>query len=123
MQTESGCTTEPLFLVLSAVLFFFCCFCFFSPFFFFFCRLAQGAQYSEDSESGEVLRRRFRSSTQEEEEDEDMDVGILKAKKRRKSWNEQEASSSYSHEVCAYAMALPRYGVLINVKLFVDVLF
>ncbi|XP_017309890.1 trinucleotide repeat-containing gene 18 protein isoform X2 [Ictalurus punctatus] len=62
-------------------------------------KLAQGAQYSEDSESGEVLRRRFRSSTQEEEEDEDMDVGILKAKKRRKSWNEQEASSSYSHEV------------------------
>ncbi|KAF5899275.1 trinucleotide repeat-containing 18 protein isoform X1, partial [Clarias magur] len=62
-------------------------------------RLAQSLQYSEDSESGEVLRKRFRSSTREEEEEEDMDVGILKAKKRSKSWNDQEASSSYSHEV------------------------
>ncbi|MCI4392182.1 hypothetical protein PGIGA_G00143170 [Pangasianodon gigas] len=63
-------------------------------------KLAQSSQYSEDSESGEVLRKRFRSSTrEEEEEEEDMDVGILKAKKRCKSWNEQESSSSYSHEV------------------------
>ncbi|XP_058234405.1 trinucleotide repeat-containing gene 18 protein isoform X1 [Hemibagrus wyckioides] len=62
-------------------------------------KLAQSSQYSEDSESGEVLRKRFRSSTREEEDDEDTDAGILKSKKRRKSWNEQEASSSYSHEV------------------------
>ncbi|KAK2836594.1 hypothetical protein Q7C36_014463 [Tachysurus vachellii] len=62
-------------------------------------KLAQSSQYSEDSESGELLRKRFRSSPREEEEDEDTDAGILKAKKRRKSWNEQEASSSYSHEV------------------------
>lgn len=94
----SGCTTEPLCLELSAVL---------------FCRLVQSSQYSEDSESGEVLRKRFRSSTREEEEDEDMDIGIIKAKKRSKSWNEQEASSIYSHEVCA--MAFPRWSILIHV--------
>lgn len=64
-----------------------------------FSRLAQSLQYSEDSESGEVLRKRFRSSTREEDEDEDMDVGILKAKNRSKSWNDPEACSSYSHEV------------------------
>ncbi|XP_060799022.1 trinucleotide repeat-containing gene 18 protein isoform X3 [Neoarius graeffei] len=62
-------------------------------------KLAQSSQYSEDSESGEVLRKRFCSSTREEDDEEDMEVGILKAKKRSKSWNEQEASSSYSHEV------------------------
>lgn len=83
-----------------------------------FYRLAQSSQYSEDSESGEVLRKRFCSSTREEDDDEDMEVGILKAKKRSKSWNEQEASSSYSHEVCTYIVALPRLHILIHVYIW-----
>lgn len=100
VQLVSGYTTEPLCLKLSIVLFY---------------RLPQSSQYSEDSESGEVLRKRFRSSTREEEEDEDMDVGILKAKKRSKSWNEQDASSSYSHEVFVYIVAFPMFSILIFV--------
>lgn len=53
--------------------------------------------YSEDSESGEVLRKRFRASNRDEEEEEDSSA--LRLKKKKKSWGEQEASSSYSHEV------------------------
>jgi len=55
--------------------------------------------YSEDSESGEVLRKRFRASNRDEEEEED---SALRLKKKKKSWGEQEASSSYPHEVCLY---------------------
>lgn len=57
--------------------------------------------YSEDSESGEVLRKRFRASNRDEEEEEE-DCSALRLKKKKKSWGEQEASSSYSHEVCLY---------------------
>lgn len=55
--------------------------------------------YSEDSESGEVLRKRFRASNRDEEEEED---SVLRLKKKKKSWSEQEASSSFSHEVGFY---------------------
>lgn len=68
-----------------------------------FRRLAKSALYSEDSESGEVLRKRFRASNQDEDEDEEADVGTSRLKKRSKSWNEQEASSGYSHEVCSHS--------------------
>lgn len=51
--------------------------------------------YSEDSESVEVLRKRFRASNRDEEEEE----SVLRLKKKKKSWIEQEASSSFSHEV------------------------
>lgn len=90
-----------------------------------FSRLAHSSQYSEDSESGEVLRKRFHSSTREEEEDEETDFGILKSKKRRKSWNDQEATSSYSHEVCACKAALPTLSIslCLYVKLFLGVPF
>lgn len=53
--------------------------------------------YSEDSESGEVLRKRFRASNRDEEEEEE--ESALRLKKKKKSWSEQEASSSFSHEV------------------------
>lgn len=54
--------------------------------------------YSEDSESGEVLRKRFRASNRDEEEEEE-DSGVLRLKKKKKSWSELEPSSSFSHEV------------------------
>ncbi len=50
--------------------------------------------YSEDSESREVLRKRFRASNRDEEEE-----SALRLKKKKKSWSEQKASSSFSHEV------------------------
>lgn len=52
--------------------------------------------YSEDSESGEVLRKRFRASNRDEEEEEEI---ALRLKKKKKSWSELEPSSSFSHEV------------------------
>lgn len=51
--------------------------------------------YSEDSESGEVLRKRFRASNRDEEEE----SSAMRLKKKKKSWSEQEAFLSYSHEV------------------------
>lgn len=55
--------------------------------------------YSEDSESGEVLRKRFRASSRED--DEELDVGAMRGKRKHKRWNDPEASSSYSSEVSA----------------------
>lgn len=56
--------------------------------------------YSEDSESGEVLRKRFRGSSRDE--DEELDVAAMRGKRKHKSWNDPEASSSYSSEVSAW---------------------
>ena len=68
-------------------------------FFFFHNRVGRGLLYSEDSESGEVLRKRFRGSSRDE--DEELDSGAMRGKRKHKSWNDPEASSSYSHEVSA----------------------
>lgn len=59
--------------------------------------MGRGLLYSEDSESGEVLRKRFRASSRDE--DEELDGGAMRGKRKHKSWNDPEASSSYSHEV------------------------
>lgn len=44
-------------------------------------QVGQSVLYSEDSESGEVLRKRFRASNRDEEEEEDSSALRLKKKK------------------------------------------
>lgn len=59
-------------------------------------KLGRAVQYSEDSEAGEVQRKRFRLSREEE----DVDAGVkVKKKKKKKSWKEQEPSTSHSLDV------------------------
>ncbi|XP_051571991.1 trinucleotide repeat-containing gene 18 protein-like isoform X6 [Myxocyprinus asiaticus] len=67
-------------------------------------KLGRSMLYSEDSESGEVVRKRFRASNRDEEED---DSKALRLKKK-KTWSEQEASSSFSHEVPKMGMKKSR---------------
>lgn len=60
-------------------------------------RMGRSVQYSEDSETGDGQRKRFRLSRDEEE----MDAGIgdKKKKKKKKSWADQEQSTSQALEV------------------------
>ncbi|XP_051569961.1 trinucleotide repeat-containing gene 18 protein-like isoform X2 [Myxocyprinus asiaticus] len=69
-------------------------------------KLGRSVLYSEDSESGEVLRKRFRPFSRNGEEEEDSSA--LRLKKKKKSWSEQEASSSYSHELTKMGMKKSR---------------
>lgn len=71
-------------------------------------KLSRSVLYSEDSESGEVLRKRFRASNRDEEEEEEDGSSALKLKKKKKSWGEQEACSSFSHEVPKIAVKKSR---------------
>lgn len=60
-----------------------------------FLRFSKSLPLSEDSETGEVRRKRFRGPSLEE--DEEMD-GAMKVKGKNK-WGDREASSSFSQEV------------------------
>ncbi|XP_076865290.1 trinucleotide repeat-containing gene 18 protein isoform X2 [Brachyhypopomus gauderio] len=62
-------------------------------------KLSRSSLYSEDSENGEMLRKRSHASVREDEEEEEADSGVTRPKRRSRSWNEQEPSSSYSLEV------------------------
>lgn len=53
-------------------------------------------QYSEDSETGDGQRKRFRLSREEELE---AGIGDKKKKKKKKSWADQEPSTNHSLEV------------------------
>lgn len=53
-------------------------------------------QYSEDSETGDGQRKRFRLSREEELEG---GIGDKKKKKRKKSWADQDPSTSRTLEV------------------------
>ncbi|KAJ8253792.1 hypothetical protein COCON_G00204040 [Conger conger] len=59
-------------------------------------RFSKSLPLSEDSEAGEILRKRFRGPSLEE--DEDMD-GAMKVKRKNKQWGDREASSSFSQEM------------------------
>ncbi|KAG7459991.1 hypothetical protein MATL_G00216470 [Megalops atlanticus] len=52
---------------------------------------------SEDSEAGEVQRKRFRGPSRDEEEE--MEGGVVKAKRKSRHWADREASSSFSQEM------------------------
>ncbi|XP_056609882.1 trinucleotide repeat-containing gene 18 protein isoform X3 [Triplophysa dalaica] len=67
-------------------------------------KLGKSVLYSEDSESGEVLRKRFRASNRDEEEE----SSAMRLKKKKKSWSEQEAFLSYSHETPKMGMKKSR---------------
>lgn len=60
-------------------------------------RVGRSVQYSEDSETGDGQRKRFRLSREEEE----MEAGIgdVKKKKKKKSRPDQEPCTSHSLEV------------------------
>lgn len=54
-------------------------------------------QYSEDSETGDGQRKRFRLSREEDELE--AGIGEKKKKKKKKSWADQEPSTSHTLEV------------------------
>lgn len=56
-------------------------------------------QYSEDSETGEGQRKRFRLSRDDEEMEAAGAKVKKKKKKKKKSWADQEPSASHSLEV------------------------
>lgn len=58
-------------------------------------RVGRSVQYSEDSETGDGQRKRFRLSREEEE----LEAGIGDKKKKKKSWADQEPSTSHTLEV------------------------
>lgn len=63
-------------------------------------RVGRTVQYSEDSEAGDVQRKRFRVSREEEETEAGSGgVKVKKKKKKKKSWNDQEPSTSHALEV------------------------
>ncbi|KAJ8402669.1 hypothetical protein AAFF_G00367520 [Aldrovandia affinis] len=59
-------------------------------------KFSRSLPLSEDSEAGEVLRKRFRGPSHEE--DEEMD-GVLQMKRKNKQWTDRELSSSFSQEM------------------------
>lgn len=60
-------------------------------------RVGRSVQYSEDSETGDGQRKRFRLSRDEEELE--AAIGEKKKKKKKKSWADQEPSTSHTLEV------------------------
>lgn len=63
-------------------------------------RVGRSVQYSEDSETGDGQRKRFRLSREEEDVEAAIgEVKMKKKKKKKKSWNDQEPSTSHALEV------------------------
>lgn len=63
-------------------------------------RVGRSVQYSEDSEAGDVQRKRFRLSREEEETEAGIrEVKVKKKKKKKKSWNDKEPSTSHALDV------------------------
>lgn len=56
-------------------------------------------QYSEDSETGDGQRKRFRLSREDDEAE--AGIGDKKKKKKKKSWADQEPSTSHTLEVAS----------------------
>ncbi|KAG9349796.1 hypothetical protein JZ751_026149, partial [Albula glossodonta] len=60
-------------------------------------KFSRSALLSEDSETSEGARKRFRGPSLDD--DEEMDGGVVKVKRKSKGWSEHEASSSYSQQM------------------------